>query len=193
MTKSILTTLFLGICVFLNASSDEGSNFSFLDAKVNVDHKMISFTTVGENGKYSFYIEQFINEEWIVVKHFSGKGTFDTTNYEVEIPILVKGDNKFRIKKENNEGLYDFSKVFELENYSKRIHCFLNENSDQIEFSSNAYFELKDAEGNVTKNGITTIIELNSMPVGEYSLWYNNRLVFVTISDNGTSKMFYNL
>src|SRR5690606_16892292 len=144
-------------------------NFTFLGAKVNVQGKKIAFTTVGENGKYSFYIEQYINEEWVVVKHFSGKGSFDTTNYEISIPLFVKGDNKFRIKKENDNGLFDFSKVFELENYSKRIHCFLNEKSNVIEFSSNAYFELIDANGDVTKNGITTNIDLAQLTIGQYS------------------------
>lgn len=81
--------------------------FDFIETKIQ--QKVLHFSTVEEGDHYPFYVEQWINEEWVVVDEVYGKGGMDTNFYQVPLQSIFHGINKYRIKKETGWDYFSFS------------------------------------------------------------------------------------
>ena len=86
------------------------SKFQFLN--VQADALSINWTTVGELPYGKFYLEQYRNKTWANLSTNSGKGSFESNQYNLK-PQHHTGDNKYRLKYVQSDGKIFFSQVFE--------------------------------------------------------------------------------
>ena len=148
------------------------SKFQFL--LVNADALSINWSTVGELPYGKFYLEQYKNKSWVNIATISGKGSFDSNQYNQK-PEHHTGDNKYRLKYVQNDGKIFFSLVFDYFNDVEPISFFPTLVIDKITLSRPSDYAVVDAYGNQITKGKGKEIELNNLKAGLYFLYIDNR------------------
>jgi hypothetical protein len=149
---------------------------AFQFSSFNVDKERLFWASKGEKPKGRFFIEQFVNNTWIIVKEMHGKESPLLNNYDAT-STHHSGLNKYRVKYLENDGQVFYSSVMEftsdlapLEIYPKRV-------SDKVYFnpSREADFEVLDAYGNVVRKGKGKEINMDDLASGVYYINLDNK------------------
>jgi hypothetical protein len=149
---------------------------AFQFSSFNVDKDRLFWASKGEKPKGRFFIEQFVNNTWIIVKEMYGKESPLLNNYDAT-STHHSGLNKYRVKYLENDGQVFYSSVMEftsdlapLEIYPKRV-------SDKVYFnpSREADFEVLDAYGNVVRKGKGKEINMDDLASGVYYINLDNK------------------
>jgi hypothetical protein len=148
------------------------SNFRYLST--STDAISLNWITTGELPSGKFYIEHYRNKKWIVQKTLEGKGSFETNQYAIT-PMHHSGDNKYRIKYEQNDGKVFFSRVFEYFFDVEPVSFFPALVTDKITLSRETDYEVVDSYGNQVAKGRAVEIMLPDLASGLYFLHIDNR------------------
>ncbi len=148
------------------------SKFQFLGQ--NADAISIQWTTIGELPNGKFYLEHYRNKSWINAQTISGKGSFDSNQYNVK-PIHHSFDNKYRIKYVQSDGKIFFSGILTYFNDVEPISFFPTMVVDKITLSRASEYSVVDSFGNHVANGSGKEIDLNYLKAGLYFLYVDNR------------------
>jgi hypothetical protein len=155
------------------------SSFQFSSFNVDKDH--LFWASKGEKPRGKFYIEQFVNNRWIVVKELTGKESPILNNYDA-ISSHHSGLNKYRVKYLENDGQVFYSSVVEFTSDLPALDVYPKRVSDKVYFnpSREANYEVLDAYGNVVKKGKGKEIIMSDLGSG----------VYYVDADNKTFKIF---
>jgi len=148
------------------------SKFQFLS--INADDNEISWMTSGEYEGGIFYVEKYVQSEWIVDKSVYGKGNFGTNQYSVS-PEYFAGDNKLRIKYTTENGHTFYSNIFDHYSTMDPISFHPTMVSDKIYLSRRTDFQVLDPSGKLMTKGNSDVINCTSLNEGLYYLIIENR------------------
>jgi hypothetical protein len=148
------------------------TNFQFLSS--TADDNYLYWSTKGEkpNGKY--FIEQFINNKWIIISTINNKGETDLNQYTVS-SNHNSGNNKYRIKLLQQDGLIFYSKEINFVSNEEPVTFFPTRVNDKITLSRETTYEVLDAYGNQITKGKGKEIMLKELTSGLYYLNIDNR------------------
>lgn len=181
-----LSNLKIGDPVFIKITHKEGcvpkiinpqvirskSKFEFLNNYA--DAISLHWTTTGELPYGKFFIEHYKNKTWVNIATISGKGSFESNQYNMK-PEHHTGDNKYRIKYVQNDGKIFFSRVFDYFNDVEPISFFPTMVVDKITLSRESDYAVVDAFGNKIYQGKGLVIDVNNLKEGLYFLYIDNR------------------
>lgn len=148
------------------------SKFQFMN--VSADAISIHWATIGELPYGKFFLEQYRNKKWQNIKTLSGKGSFESNQYDVR-PTHHTGDNKYRIKYVENSGKIFFSHVFQYFNDVEPVSFYPAMVVDKITLSRQTEYEVYDSFGNQMAKGNGKVIQLANLKPGLYFLYIDNR------------------
>ena len=120
------------------------SQFQFVS--LFVDAKSIRWFTKGEKEAGKFFIEQYLNNKWVIIKTVDSKGSFDQNQYQVDA-IHQSGLNRYRIKYLAETGNTYYSKVDEFFSEKEPVTFYPTRVTDKITLSQETTYEVLDAQG----------------------------------------------
>ncbi len=181
-----LSNLKVGDPVFIKITHKEGcvpkiinpqvirskSKFEFLN--IYADALSLHWTTIGELPYSKFFIEHYKNRSWVNIATISGKGSFESNQYNLK-PEHHTGDNKYRIKYVQNDGKIFFSRVFDYFNDVEPISFYPALVVDKITLSRESDYAVVDSYGNRIYQGKGSVIDVNNLKEGLYFLYIDNR------------------
>lgn len=134
---------------------------------------VLKWSAEKENGKFVYYIEQFIWNKWITAGEVSGLGGVGLNQYTF-ITLLHSGINKFRVKQVSPSGKNYFSRIVQID--TKRMAAGLASYNfgKIIDFGFTTRYELYDSFGNLVKAGVGDKIITDNLKKGAYYLNYDN-------------------
>lgn len=152
------------------------STFEMVDIKIN-KKGLLSWTTINEQEKLPFVIEQFRWNKWIKVGEIIGNGNNGngtaTNEYRFQT-VAHSGENKFRIKQTGFSGSEKKSPNVSFTSKVEPPSVKTDEATSDIQFSSETLFEIYDLYGNVVKYGFSNSLNTANLPKGSYFLCYDN-------------------
>lgn len=166
--------LTLPLVVLLISIGFEGKSFDFLS--LEFEHKQLIFKTHNEKEAYPFYVERWINDNWVTIHEIYGEGGLDTNTYVVDVQSVFYGMNKFRIKKETGWEYFVFSNPLSFFHRNNKVYPFVAE--QKILFSDTVYNRVETENGDQIFEAFSNSIEVSQLDKGNYILWYNNRKTF---------------
>lgn len=145
--------------------------------KISIDSTgILKWSTVKENGKLTYIIEQYLWNKWVRVGEVAGKGQPLLNEYESTV-ILHSGVNKFRVKQQDADGKNYLSKIVEIDSGLKPIKLKSHYFDEQIDFGTITHYEIYDAYGNVVKKGTDKIVDVKKLEKGAYYVDFDNQQV----------------
>jgi hypothetical protein len=148
------------------------SKFQFTFTKA--DANAISWSTSGELPDGKLYLEHYKQGGWEQVRAFDGRGSFEANQY-LMAPTHHSGDNKYRVRYEQNDGKIFFSRVFDFQHNVEPVSFYPTLVTDKIVLSRESDYEVKDASGRAIVKGKSKEIILNNLKAGLYYLYVDNR------------------
>jgi hypothetical protein len=136
----------------------------------NVTPAEVNWTTTGEKRQFVYYIEQFVNNNWLIVKSVNAKGETGDGIYNLPIEHRFK-TNKYRIKAQDqdNHQIY-YSKAIDFNLTQEPITFYPKSVINKITLSREARYKVLSAKGEVLKEGKGTEIQLADLKTGVYYL-----------------------
>ncbi len=148
------------------------SKFRFINE--SADAISLNWTTGGELPHGMFYVEHYVQKKWVTMKKVPGKGAFDYNQYALQ-PDHHTGENKYRIRYQQNDGKIFFSKVFEYFYDVEPVSFYPTLVKDKITLSRETAYEIRDGQGKKILKGISKEIHLSTLKPGLYYLYIDNR------------------
>lgn len=139
-----------------------------------VDERKLTWSTKGEKAGGKMFIEQFLNNNWVVVKEITGHGSITLNNYQIE-EMHHSGVNKYRVKFLEHDGPSYYSKVVEYQSSKKPVDFTPKRVTTLVYLSRAVPWEVIDSYGNVIKKGTGKEIDMHSLKEGVYYLNFDNR------------------
>jgi hypothetical protein len=137
------------------------------------DKNSINWATKGENGELPFLIQQSKWNRWVTIGEVIGKGLPDSTAYTYQVKHL-NGVNLYRVVQKDDHGRMVSSPEMSSRSSNPEI-LFTNNKGNSITFSEETQFEIYDAAGLLIDSGVTTEVDISSLPKGDYHLAYANK------------------
>jgi hypothetical protein len=149
---------------------------AFQFSSFNVEKDRLFWASKGEKPKGKFFIEQFVNNTWIIVKEFHGKESPLLNNYDATA-THHSGLNKYRVKYLENDGQVFYSSVMEFTSDLPALEIYPKRVSDKIYFNParEADFEVLDAYGNIVRKGKGKEINMDDLASGVYYINLDNK------------------
>lgn len=138
---------------------------------ISVKGGVLKFSTTGETGSISFYIEQFRWNKWVRVGEVKGKGKNQPNSYEVKVRTH-SGANKFRVRQTDGKKISVYSKEA-LEIVTVPAVTY-KASETQITFSAETMYEIYDQFGGIVFKGFGSTINISTLQKGKYYLNYDN-------------------
>lgn len=148
------------------------SKFRFINE--SADAISLNWSTSGELPDGMFYVEHYVQKKWITMAKVPGKGSFENNQYVLR-PEHHTGENKYRIRYQQNDGKIFFSKVFEYFNDVEPVSFYPTMVKDKITLSRETSYEIHDSKGNEILRGKAKEINLPTLKPGLYYLYIDNR------------------
>ena len=147
---------------------------TFQFSSFEVTESAVNWTTAGDKSQYVFTLEQFINNNWRIVKTIPAKMDSKGT-YSLPITHQFKS-NKYRIKVQDQESHEIFySKVVDYELAEAPVTFYPKSVVTKITLSREADYEVRSLKGEVIKKGKGTEIPLADLKTGVYYLNINDK------------------
>lgn len=143
--------------------------------KISIDSTgLLKWSTIKENGKLTYTIEQYLWNKWVRVGEVTGKGQPLLNEYESTV-ILHSGTNKFRVKQQDANGKNYLSKTVEVDSDLKPIKLKSHYFDDQIDFGTITHYQIYDSYGNMVKKGTDKIVDVKNLEKGAYYVDFDNQ------------------
>jgi len=190
MKKIISSISILGIVIFLSNSlgakttnitdnittATDIAAFEIKSMEIDEDG-LLNFTTVGESGCIIYSIEQYMINQWVVVKTVEGKGSASENSYTVSV-VFNSGKNQIRLKHKGiNDKMTRISDPINYESTKRAVKIKESKNNKVIDFTDNTYYVLYNPYGEIVKSGAGKSVDLSSFKKGDYYLVYDNKFI----------------
>ncbi len=154
------------------------STFDMVEITANSSGKL-TWTTINENGKLPFFIEQFRWNKWVQVGEVRGKGIVTTNKYEFQV-VPHSGENILRVVQVDHSGMKRISQEVKFTSQQKIISKGSTIVKNTINFTeenqpSSTRFEIFDVYGNIIKKGTGTTVDCSNLLKGAYYINYDNK------------------
>lgn len=150
------------------------STYQVVDGTMKVDDNgKLMWKTKNENGKLTFYIEQYIWNKWIVVGEVDGAGTPTENSYEFQLDPH-SGENKVRVTQVDYTGKRNPSVAKTFTNPGiKPVDFNPKTVKDKITFTAKTRYEIYDSYGNIVKKGYGDMVDCSNLKKGAYYINYD--------------------
>ena len=151
------------------------STFENSEIFVN-ENKILNWTTTKEQGKLTYYVEQYRWNKWVKIGEVDGNGSDRENNYKFSVASHIhSGSNKFRAKQIDYTGrprptmscVYKALRQEEITLINPKV-------KKTLDFSDNTLYEIFDTYGNLVKKGYGKIINIENLEKGLYYVNYDN-------------------
>lgn len=149
-----------------------GSNFVFVS--FNVEDNEITWSTKGEKQGDKIYVEQFLYNNWVVIKEMPAKGSASNNLYS-HPSNHHSGLNKYRIRVLEKEGTSFYSKTYEYMATLPEVTFFPKRVANKIYLSRASDYEIVDGYGNPLLKGKGKEIACENLSEGVYYLNVDNK------------------
>jgi hypothetical protein len=149
-----------------------GAAFQFISFSVTRD--AVSWSTSGEQPNSLFFVEQFMNNNWLSVKTVYSKGTGKSGVYSVA-PSHLAGVNRYRIKVQDEEGKIFYTREEVFNSVEESVTFYPKSVTDKITLSRDVPYEVLNSSGKVIKKGNGKEILLKGTKTGVYYLILDKR------------------
>jgi len=152
---------------------------TFEIASITIENSgYLNWKTTKEDGKLTYYIEQFKWNKWVTVGEILGKGTPVLNSYEFSV-LPHSGLNTIRVSQIDHSGVKRTSKEVTFNSKTLAITKSPVKVKDFIYFYSNGnpietQFEIFDAYGNLVKQGLASKIDCSNLVSGAYYINFDN-------------------
>ena len=136
------------------------------------DNGMLSWTTLNEQGKLTFQVQQFKWKKWVTVGEVMGVGTSVENSYSFQT-TPISGENRFRIVQKAYDGKIRKSPEVEYISSKERLTFSYDKKTKSLNFSSETNYELYNVYGQIIKRGFGVSADLSSLPKGEYYISFD--------------------
>jgi len=139
------------------------STFNVTALKVDPKTNKLTFTTTGETGALTFYVEQFRWNKWVRVGQLAGVGTATVNNYQLQVN-MCSGDNQFRVSQIDFSKVPRISKVFKFRSMAPPVtYTPLKKITNEIIFSDVTMYEIYDPFGKLQLKGTGNKVDISSL------------------------------
>jgi hypothetical protein len=126
----------------------------------------LAWTTSNESGILPYVVEQFKWNKWVAVSEVIGRGSEIENSYSTSVR-LVKGQNLFRVKQEDSEGIR-YSEPVSISADVEDAELLRTKIFDKVEFSRPTDFELYSEYGELVAAGYGPFIDTAELKSGRY-------------------------
>lgn len=150
---------------------------SFMFTSFTVTDKEISWSVRGDRANNKIYVEQFLYNNWVVIKELNSKpsATSNSNSTYTTTPNHHSGLNKYRIRVQEKEGNSFYSKTFEYVSTLPEVTFFPKRVSNKIYLSQAVDYEIIDGYGTPLLKGKGKEIPCESLTEGVYYLNIDNK------------------
>ncbi len=140
------------------------------------ENKILKWKTTNEQGKLTYFIEQYRWNKWVKIGEVDGNGQIDENNYKFSVASHIhSGGNKFRAKQVDYTGRPRPTKATSYEDKDQNVVSLINAKIKKtLDFSENTLYEIFDTYGNLVKKGYGKIINVENLPKGLYYVNFDN-------------------
>ena len=151
------------------------STFENSEIFVN-ENKILKWKTTNEQGKLTYFVEQYRWNKWVKIGEVDGNGQVDENNYKFSVASHIhSGGNKFRAKQVDYTGRPRPTKSTTYEDKNQNIISLINPKIKKtLDFSENTLYEIFDTYGNLVKKGYGKIINVENLSKGLYYVNFDN-------------------
>jgi len=154
------------------------STYELTSITIHKDGKL-SWKTTGEQGKLTFYIEQWRWEKWVTVGEVMGKGVPELTAY-VFMVTPHSGTNIIRLTQIDNSGKKRSTKEVAFKSTLLPVYKTPDKVKKYMYFKANNHavktrFEVYDAYGNIVKKGYDSFVNCENLLNGAYYINFDNK------------------
>jgi hypothetical protein len=151
------------------------STFENSEIFVN-DNKVLKWKTTKEQGKLTYYVEQYRWNKWVKIGEVDGTGQDGENNYKFSVASHVhSGENKFRAKQIDYTGRPRPTQSCVYKALGQPVIALINPKVKKtLDFSDNTLYEIFDTYGNLVKKGYGQVINIENLSKGLYYVNYDN-------------------
>lgn len=150
------------------------STTNFIFESFTVDNKEIKWVTKGEKKTNKVFVEQFLYNNWVILKEVPSKGLLSSNTYS-NPSNHMSGLNKYRIRIVEKEGTSYYSKTIEYMATLPEVTFFPKRVSNKIYLSRATDYEIVDGYGNPLLKGTGKEIVCENLTEGVYYLNVDNK------------------
>ncbi|MFA0963605.1 T9SS C-terminal target domain-containing protein [Roseivirga sp. BDSF3-8] len=144
--------------------------FAFSD--IHLGKHNITWQTKGERPGGKFFVEQWVNNEWVIRHTIDGKG--EAAVYALRIDCF-SGNNRFRIKHLQNDGIIFYSEEQAFESNEDPVTFYPLRVAEKIVLSKPTDYKVTSVNGTPLAKGKGKEIPLQHLRTGVYYLYIENR------------------
>ncbi len=148
------------------------ANFRYTALSLTEDR--LTWSTTGEMPNSRFFIEQYMNNRWVIVKSVVAKGRYDQNSYEYT-PSIGSGDNLIRIKNLTPQGEVIYSDLLKYTSDKPPVTFTPEKVTDMITLSREVKYSVFDAQGNLLFQGNGDKVDCKDLESGQYYINFDNR------------------
>ena len=140
----------------------------------------LSWQAESDKKAYEIIVEQYRWNRWIELDRLPAQT--DKVNYQYNVSTyLTSGENKFRLKHVDRDGMPSYSRGALISGRKEEIEYTLDKEKKLIEFSHQTLYEVYDREGTIILDGNAAQVDLSSLPKGNYYLNHDNQTNFIRL------------
>lgn len=153
--------------------SDEAGIFTNLIFKDN----LLTWKTSNEIINSPYILEMKYQSDWVKIAKIESHAP-GSQSYTYTLPILLSGDNVFRITKSNTKVQYAYFPILRKPNQNLTLSSTISSRWIYVlknNVPTSTYFKLVDSNGFVVSQGVSKAIDLSNYKTGFYTLYFDNQ------------------
>lgn len=139
-----------------------------------VDDKTLHWTTAGESENSTYYIQKFVNNNWLTIRIITAKGTTGEGSYTIPVQHHA-GVNRYRIRHQERDGRIYFSPEIIYEQRPDEVRFYPQNATNRLYFTKSVAYKITDIKGNTLLSGTGDQVDISSLPRGVYFLVYEGK------------------
>ena len=151
------------------------STFVVTNININRATNVLSWTTVEENGKIPFIVEQYRWNKWVKVATVNAEGTPRENTYDVTL-MPHSGTNRFRVKQVDYTQKPRYSKEVKLITMIPEVSFSPKKAKNDLEFTAETDYEIYNYYGTLVMKGRAKNVDISKLPKGDYFLNFDNKM-----------------
>lgn len=144
----------------------------FAFSYIMTDKNAITWHTEGERNGGKFFVEKWVNDEWIIRRTLDCKG--DAGVYSIPVEHFA-GVNKYRVKHLQNDGIIFYSEEKTYESSEDPVTFYPQRVAEKIVLSKPTDYKVTNISGMALAKGRGKEIPLQHLRSGVYYLYIENR------------------
>ena len=133
----------------------------------------LKWRTKNESGPLPYVVEQYKWNKWVPVGVVDGVGTSEEHEYTFKV-AMHSGENKYRVRQKGLNYLTKSSQPVTTISFMDKPSYAIPQDFSSIEFSTETAYEVYDIYGQIVRKGFGKRIGIQSLPIGDYFLCFDN-------------------